>query len=163
MPKALDRLIVTRRPGTRHTFSKTVFFNQLLGFLCGVLAPSITVVHSVRRAFGVSSHCHFKCLLNNILTLVSLDRPTNQPSCGNVNHTASIDLIALTDKFSYIRTPKVVWNCNLKLVFDQIFFDILFLCWFRSPSVTRSAAFSRQFVFPQNARNLIFTYNDSVS
>ena len=102
VPKTLNGLIVARCTWARHAFSKTVFFNQFFGFLGSVLASSVAVVHSVRRTLRISAYCHFKSLLNNILTLMALNRPTNQTSCRNVNNTAGVNLISFANKLSYI-------------------------------------------------------------
>ena len=162
-PEALDGLIVAGRTGSRHTLSEAVPFDQFFGPLGGVLTASVAVVYSVRRTDGVSSHGHFKGVLDNFLPLMTLDRPADQPSGRHVDDTAGVDLAPFALELGDIRAPEIIGNVHREFVFDQIFFVILFFRWFRVLFTACSAALGYQSVLFQDSGDLVLADRKSVS
>ena len=162
-PEALNGLVVAGRAGARHTLSKAVSLDQLLGPLGGILTTSVAVVHSVRRTDGIPAYGHFKSILDDLLSLMTLDRPTDQPSGRHVDDAAGVDLAPFALELGDIRAPEIIGNVHREFVFDQIFFVILFFRWFRVLFTACSTALGYQSVLFQDSGDLVLADRKSVS
>ena len=162
-PETLDGLIVAGRTGPRHTLPEAVPFDQFFGPLGGVLTASVAVVHSVRRTDGIPAYGHFKGILDDLLPLMTLDRPTDQPSGRHVDDAAGVDLAPFALELGDIRAPEIIGNVHREFVFDQIFFVILFFRWFRVLFTACSTALGYQSVLFQDSGDLVLADRKSVS
>lgn len=72
-PKALNRLVIAGRTRTRHAFSESEFFYQLLCLFGCVLTTSVTVKYCSIRSVRISPDCHFQRVLHYFLCLSSAD------------------------------------------------------------------------------------------
>ena len=162
-PETLYGLVVVGRTGTRHALSETVLLNQLLGSLGSILTASVTVVHSTLGANRVSSYGHFKGILDDFLSLMTLDRPADQPSGRHINDTAGVDLTPFALELGDIRAPQIVGNVHRKLVFNQILFVILLFSWLRLLFTACSTALGYQSIFFQDSGDLVLADRKSVS
>ena len=162
-PEALDGLVVAGRAWARHALSEAVSLDQFLGSLGGILTASVAVVHSVRRADRISAYGHFKGVLDDLLPLMTLDRPTDQPSGRHINDAAGVDLAPFALELGDIRAPEIIGNVHRELVFNQILFVILLFSWLRLLFATSSAALGYQSVLFQDAGDLVLADCKSVS
>lgn len=91
-----------------------MFFNKLFCPFCGILAASVTVVHSARLAYRVSSDSHFKGILHNICLI---DYPTNRLVATSIMPLAYILLSLHTSSVMSERHRELaVSTLNLSLI-----------------------------------------------
>ena len=162
-PEALDGLVVAGCAWARHALSEAVSLDQFLGSLGGILTASVAVVHSVRRADGISAYGHFKGILDNLLSLMTLDRPADQPSGRHINDAAGVDLAPFALELGDIRAPEIIGNVHRELVFNQILFVILLFSWLRLLFTACSAALGYQSVLFQDTGDLVLADCKSIS
>ena len=70
VPKAFNRLVVTRSSGAGHTFAKSEAFYKLFCFLRDILATSVATKYRISRTVGISPCRHFYTILHKLLPLM---------------------------------------------------------------------------------------------